>query len=319
MKKNLQLLIKILISFTFLFLVFRKIDTSMLLETLRGCYLPIALFALTILVLLSFLLALRWFVLLKNHIRSDKLGYMNLWKLTMVGILFNNFLPTGSGGDIAKVFYLVKGEEKKLLIGSSVLIDRFIGAITVITMGVCAGLFTPHIPLQTKYLLIILMACLLFILLFFSKKRFASVLSAPFKNLLPKRLRMNLKNIYDAFNKYLSSGRRFLQAMVVSFILQSISIFTNYLMGLALLWGQGTVPGISLFYIYVPLIWTSTLIPSLGGLGIREFTYVYFFAGHMGEENAFALSILFLLSVIVQSIIGAVILLFLRVPSEKRQ
>jgi uncharacterized membrane protein YbhN (UPF0104 family) len=83
-------------------------------------------------------------------------------------------------------------------------------------------------------------------------------------------------------------------------------------MSLAILWNRSAPPSLSMFFIYIPLIWTATLVPSLGGLGIREFSYVYFFSSSMGKENAFGLSIVFLISVIIQSAIGAVILLFLQ-------
>jgi len=311
-KKNLQLLLKIIISATFLFLVFRKIDFHMLYETVKGCYLPLAVISLVIAILLSFLLSSRWLVLLKGQSKSDKIRYFNIWKLTMVGVLFNNFLPTGSGGDIAKVFYLVKGEENKLLLGSSVLIDRFIGALTVITMGVLAALFTSSITLRIKYLLSLLLVFLLFILVFFSNRKIASFFYSAIRKILPRRLKETMENTYNVFNRYFSARKWFLAALGLSFLLQSISIFTNYLMTLSLLWGQADIPGINLFYIYIPLIWTSTLIPSLGGLGIREFTYVYFFSGAMGKENAFALSVMFLINVIIQSIIGAFIILFLK-------
>ncbi len=311
-KKILQLLLKIFISTAFLFLVFRKIDFHMLYETLKGCYLPLALTALLITVLLSFLLSLRWMLLLKSQSKSERIRFLSIWKLTMVGMLFNNFLPTGSGGDIAKVFYLVKGEENKLLLGSSVLIDRFIGALTVITMGVIAALLTPAVTMRTKYALMLILAALLLVLLFFSNRRIAAPLYSLVRKLFPGRIKTPMKNTYDVFNRYFSAGKWFFAALAVSFILQSISILTNYLMSLSLLWGQAQIPNISLFFIYIPLIWTSTMIPSLGGLGVREFTYVYFFSASMGKENAFALSVLFLISVVIQSLIGAVIILFMR-------
>ncbi|MCK9267038.1 hypothetical protein M0P98_09280, partial [bacterium] len=73
-----------------------------------------------------------------------------------------------------------------------------------------------------------------------------------------------------------------------------------------------------IFFTYIPLIWTSTMIPSLGGLGVREFTYVYFFSNYLGKENSGALSILILLGILIQSIIGGIILLFLRAPQKNR-
>jgi uncharacterized protein (TIRG00374 family) len=230
----------------------------------------------------------------------------------MIGMLFNNFLPTGAGGDIAKVFYLVRGEENKLLLGSSVIIDRFIGALTVITMGLIAGLLAQDVPVKVKYFLLFLILFLLFVFIFFSYRTFAYFFYSRVKRFIPRRLKETLENTYTVFNRYFSARRYLFYGLLVSFFLQSISIFNNYLMSLAILWNRSAPPSLSMFFIYIPLIWTATLVPSLGGLGIREFSYVYFFSSSMGKENAFGLSIVFLISVIIQSAIGAVILLFLQ-------
>ncbi|MCX8082835.1 MAG: flippase-like domain-containing protein [bacterium] len=310
-KDNLKLFLRVIVSVFFLYLVFRKINLVLLYTTLKECYIPLAVISLLIAVLLSFPLTLRWYFLLKGQ-KADKIRYINIWKLSMIGMLFNNFLPTGAGGDIAKVFYLVKGEENKLLLGSSVIIDRFIGALTVITMGVIAGLLTPDIPVRVKYFLLFLITFLLFVFMFFSYRTFASFFYSPFQKFLPQRLKETLENTYTAFNRYLSERRWLFYAVTISFLLQTISIVNNYIMALSILWKDIAQPSLIQFFIYIPIIWTATLVPSLGGLGIREFTYVYFFTPSMGKENAFALSIIFLLSVIIQSVIGAVILFFLK-------
>ncbi|MCM8777501.1 MAG: flippase-like domain-containing protein [Candidatus Omnitrophica bacterium] len=311
-KDRLKLLLKVLISIFFLYLVFRKINLSLLYTTLKGCYLPLAVLSILIAVLLSFPLAFRWYILLKGQVGQKSIRYINIWKLNMVGMLFNNFLPTGAGGDIVKVFYLVRGEENKLILGSSVIIDRFIGALTVITMGAVAGLLTPNISVKVKYFLLFLIFFLLFIFVFFSYRTFAAIFYLMAKKFIPDRLKETLENTYSAFNRYFSARRYLLYAILVSLFLQSISILNNYLMSISIIWNQSGSSSISMFFIYIPLIWTATLVPSLGGLGIREFTYVYFFSPFIGKENAFALSIVFLLSVIIQSIIGAVIILLLK-------
>jgi len=314
MKKNnlFKILIRGCVSIFFLYLVFRKIDFRILYPTLKECYLPLAILSLLIAVILSFPLALRWYILLKGQVKENRIRYINIWKLNMIGMLFNNFLPTGAGGDIAKVFYLVRGEDNKLLLGSSVIIDRFIGALTVITMGVVAGLLAQDVPVKVKYFLLFLILFLLFVFIFFSYRTFASFFYSRVKRFIPKRLKETLENTYTVFNRYFSARRYLFYGLLVSFFLQSISIFNNYLMSLAILWNRSAPPSLSMFFIYIPLIWTATLVPSLGGLGIREFSYVYFFSSSMGKENAFGLSIVFLISVIIQSAIGAVILLFLQ-------
>ena len=242
MKKNsFKFLVRTLISALFLYIVFRMIDFHLLYTILKGCYIPLAVLSLLIAVILSFPLTLRWYLLLKGQVKSDRIGYINLWKLNMVGMLFNNFLPTGAGGDIAKVFYLVRGEEKKLLLGSSVLIDRFIGAITVITMGVVAGLLTPDVPLKVKYFLLFLIFLLLLIFFFFSNRTFAVFVYSKIERFVPARVNETLKNTYKAFSSYLSTGKWFLYTLLVSFFLQSISIVNNYLMAHSILWGLPAV------------------------------------------------------------------------------
>ncbi|MGI6596152.1 MAG: lysylphosphatidylglycerol synthase transmembrane domain-containing protein [Candidatus Ratteibacteria bacterium] len=313
MKNNrTQILIKSLISIFFIYLLVRMIDFPLLKNAMITCYAPLAILALLIAVLLSFPLALRWYILLKGQVKNDKIRYINLWKFGMVGMLFNNFLPTGAGGDIVKVFYLVREEKDKLLIGSSVLIDRFIGAFTVITMGVIAGLLAPNISEKTKLLLLVLLLFLLSIFIFFSYRTFALFLYSRFKRFIPNRWRETLKNIYTVFNRYFSSKKTLFYVLLISFLLQSISILNNYIMARSLMWNYSYSPPLYQFFIFIPLIWTATLIPSIGGLGVREFTYVYFFQASMGKENAFALSIIFLISIFIQSIIGGGILLFLK-------
>jgi len=314
---KLQVSLKILVSIFFLFLLLRKTDFRSSMEALKNCHLPLAAAAVTLTVMLASGLALRLFILVRKQAIPGNITYPSLLKLTMVGIFFNNFLPTGAGGDIAKVFFLVKGEEKKLLVGSSVLVDRFLGAFSIMAMGTLSSWITPGIPLRHKMIISVIMLFLLFVLFFFANKKPAFIFYSGAKKLMPEKATMKLRMIYNVFASYFSAGKALAYALGTSFIVQSLSIFANYLIGLSLAGGQAEGVPLSIFFTYVPLIWASTLIPSLGGLGIREFTYMYFFSAHMGEEKAVALSILILSAIIIQSIIGGIILLFLKIPGRK--
>jgi len=96
-------------------------------------------------------------------------------------------------------------------------------------------------------------------------------------------------------------------SIISSFFLQCISILINFIVASGIM-RNFSIP-ISVFFVYIPLIWLSTIIPSIGGLGVREFSYVFFFKSYMGKENAFALSLIFLLSIFIQAIIGSIIFL----------
>jgi len=312
-KGNLQLLIKAFISVGFLYLLIKKIDINSSLKALGNCYFPLALPAIVIMVSTALALALRLFILLTSQCGSDRITYPNILKLTMVGIFFNNFLPTGAGGDIAKVFFLVQGEEKKLLLGSSVLIDRFLGALTVISMGCVSSWLTEGIPLRHKVFLSALLIFLLVVTFFFTSRKTARIFYMGTRKILPAKTMEKLKILYLSFSSYFSAKRAIFCALIVSFLTQTVSIVANSIFGFSLVGSGG--PNLRLFFTYISLIWTASVIPSLGGLGVREFTYVYFFSPYMGKDNAAALAILVFLCILIQSVIGGIILLFLHVPS----
>ncbi|HOL66593.1 MAG TPA: lysylphosphatidylglycerol synthase transmembrane domain-containing protein [bacterium] len=322
MKKFLSPLLKVAVSAGFFLLVLRKVDLKPAMAVLHSACLPLVAISYLAILSLTFLLAWRWYLLLKGA-RQDIFPFSLIWQMTMVGLFFNMFLPTGAGGDLAKVFYLVRGQEKKLLLGSSVVVDRFIGALTVLTMAVGAILFTRGLEKRVVSVVgaVFLLCCLALALLV--NYNLAVKVSRVIDRILPTGFSQRLKQLYQAAFAYCSRGKTLLAAIGVSFLLQIISIAAQYLLARAILPGQ--LPGLSLisFFVYVPLIWVATMIPSLGGLGVREFSYVFFFSPYFGREKAFALSLLVLVSVLLQSFSGAIVFLIVRVPqvsrSEKRR
>lgn len=319
MIKKIQFPLRLSVSFLFLFLLLRKMDLTGIraaIEALKNCRTGLALAAISISVMLAFGLALRLLIILKSQASSDKITYPNMLKLTFVGLFFNNFLPTGAGGDIAKAIFLARGEKKKLMMGGSVLVDRFLGAMTVISMGTVSAWLTPDIPIRYRTFLSLIMLIILFTIMVFSSRKTAGILYRLPSRIIPCAVKARLEAVYATFSSYFSSGRDILKALAVSLSVQTLSIISNYVMGVSL---DGGRAGLGTFFTYIPLIWTSTLIPSLGGLGVREFTYVYFFSRYMGEEKAAALSMLVLLAILIQSAIGGITLLFLRMPSSGRK
>ncbi len=320
MKKKLSLFLKLSISGAFLYLLLSRIDLSGLFDALGEVYLPLAFLSIAIGVSLSALLALRWFLLLRPLLAPSERRFSGILRLTMIGLFFNNFLPSGSGGDIAKVFYLVHGREKRLLLGSSVLIDRYTGALSIISMGLLASLFTGGVSLNIRLGLSFIFFLLILVFVVFTSRGAAIFFYRPLRPILPCFLRKKLATFYEVCSHYFAHRKSLLRALVVSFILQILSIMAQYLMGIALLWKGAEIssPGIGLFFIYIPLIWVATLLPSLGGLGVREYSYAFFFSRHIGEEKAVALSLAFLLVLIIQSLVGAACFIFSKKPGLER-
>jgi len=60
-------------------------------------------------------------------------------------------------------------------------------------------------------------------------------------------------------------------------------------------------------FLIMPIVSLVSMLPSLGGLGIRESALVLLFGPLVGTDNAFSLSILLLAALLITSLIGAII------------
>lgn len=315
-KKLITTLIKIVVSGLFLFFIFKKVDFSLLFEIFKNSNILLLTAGLIIFVGISFFLAFRWYIIVKIYLKEKKSLFF-IWKLTMIGLFFNIFLPTSAGGDAVKIFYLVKDDSKKVLPATSVVIDRFIGSLTVLTMGFIALFFSNVDDNKIRIFIPSLVFILLFFYFFLSYDSFAKKVYSLFKKIIPDFLDEKLKVIYRSFNFYFREKKVIFLSILLSFFLQSLSIFGNFLVACGLI-KSFSLP-VSIFFVYIPLIWVATVIPSIGGLGIREFSYIFFFKKYLNNEKAFALSLIFLLSIIIQAVIGSIIFLTMKTaPDEKK-
>jgi len=245
------------------------------------------------------MLVWRWKIVTLNH----KLPFFFLLRLTFIGMFFNNFLPTGAGGDVVKGYYLLKGREKKLDLGISIFIDRLVGTLSIMTMGFVAILFFPHLPRIAVYLINVIYISLLFFLLLSAWPGLGRILGKILFFHVWGKPAESIRRFYYGLHNYLQNPVPLLQALLVSFGCQLLIISANYLIAVSL---KAPVP-LSSFFVSIPLIWSFAAVPSLGGLGVRETGYLFFFQGQMGRENAFALSLIIFGFSLLNSTIGGLI------------
>lgn len=240
-------------------------------------------------------------------VENVRVGLMRAADLTFIGYFFNNFLPTSVGGDIVKALCAsrVTGEPVKAV--SSVLMDRIFGLFTFILMPSISFIFimkeisNPKVPLVIYSFLLFSLFC--FFLLFNQDvaRRFRFM-----KHFLAYlRLLDKAKKVYDRLHNFKNHKRVITQAMLLSFVGQSISITVIYLLARAL--GRDT--NILYFFLLVPIVHLMSMIPSLNGLGVREWAYLTFLTPYVGRDCAFALGILWLGVLFLLSLIGGIIYL----------
>ena len=121
---------KILVSILLLLLIINKVDVNNIIIFIKKInYLSFFL----ILSLLYFHLifhSIRWYLILKRIKLnvSLKLCFI-IWS---IAAFFNQFIPTGFGGDFIKYFYIAKLGSSKNLTVKSILIDRFLHLFTLV-------------------------------------------------------------------------------------------------------------------------------------------------------------------------------------------
>ncbi len=80
------------------------------------------------------LAAFRWYILL--CVQGVRLPPWRVGALLMLGVFFNMFMPGGTGGDVLKIFYLLKEIPGKKAAGLlAVLMDRMIGLLAMIMIS----------------------------------------------------------------------------------------------------------------------------------------------------------------------------------------
>jgi hypothetical protein len=225
--------------------------------------------------------------------------------LTFIGYFFNNFLPTSVGGDIVKAMSAARITGHPVKSVTSVLMDRIFGLFTFILIPSISFIFfmkdneNPAVPILIYSFL---GAAVFSFFLLFNRdlaRRFGFI--EGFLNRL--HVGEKLRKVYEGLHNFKNHKTVMVQAMVLSVIGQTVSIFTLYLMALAL----GAKTHLIYFYLLVPVVHLLSMLPSLNGLGIREGAYVYFLKPYLGAQNAAALGVLWLALLFLMSIVGGII------------
>jgi uncharacterized protein (TIRG00374 family) len=264
----------------------------------------------------------RWYLLLR--VQGIRLKWWRLGALFMLGIFFNMFMPGGTGGDVLKVFYLVKEiPDKKAKGFLAVLMDRLIGLMALIMIsGVIIALqynwlrTDPQAQKLTWVLLLILVSGLGGIVFSFLISAFNLAHKLPQK--MPMRDAMIDSSV--AYNAYAKAWPASLLALFSSFgvHLASFAVFICAARALNVMDGHGTPLPVSQILTVMPIILTIAALPiSVGGAGVREAVFVSLLVPLCGVSPALAKTLSltgWMLSACWGMIGGAIFLLYR--PSE---
>lgn len=227
--------------------------------------------------------------------------------LSFIGRFFNNFLPTSFGGDALKVFYLFRDEGKLMLPLISVIYDRIVGFLSMMALGILGLIWIKSpvgIPISAFRTLYISGGVVLFIIYctFWFGNRiwllFSRTLSRSQNNLIKEKINLLLKDLSS-----LQPSLRLIPLLfVISFAGNFLSIYTVYLLSILLHMNAS----LSHFLLFLPAISILAGLPfTLGGLGIREASFVFFFSNAgFTREQGLSLGLLVALLNLIASLMG---------------
>nr|WP_277612714.1 lysylphosphatidylglycerol synthase transmembrane domain-containing protein [Eudoraea chungangensis] len=274
MRKKGITFLKIIFSVILLYFVFNKIALKEVFELIKTANPYFLILAVLFFVGSKVFAALRLNLFI--HALDIPLSHRSNFKLYLLGMFYNLFLPGGIGGDAYKGYVLKKEFQLKTKrIVSILLLDRLSGLLLIFQFACLFSLFLKQAIFDNFQVVLIAALLISLVVFWFINKKYFSY-------------------VYSVFWK--AVGYSFLvqgtQIISVIFILKSLSIAAN-----------------SLAYLFIFLVSSivSVLPLTIGGIGSREVVF-YYGALWLGlEENAsISISMLFFIITAFVSLLGIV-------------
>ena len=223
-------------------------------------------------------------------VQGIKLSFWRRYYLWLISLFFNMFLPSAVGGDIAKAYYIYKDTGKKMASVTCVLLDRFFGLMSIVFIAFVAFIFARDQisdPRIGEFIWAVTLI-ILFGTLFVTSRRFSRPAKALIIKLAPSKFKEEFQKLFDALELYRTRRGQFFVIFGMSISAQILFILMAYWLAISI---QIRLP-LELYYLFMPIVALLTMIPSIGGLGVREAATVYFFQKYVSVEQAFAFSLI---------------------------
>jgi glycosyltransferase 2 family protein len=250
--------------------------------------------------------ALRWQILLKTQ--NIKISQGFLVSSLMIGLFFNNLLPTSIGGDIFRTLDISKKAGVSAGRSASIIIiERLSGIVMAATFATVALFFGFATVGQTSYIIpVVIFFFLCIIALFIILNPSVLKLDRVVKKVgFLLKIREKLKEIYHTFQSFKKYKAHLAGVLICSFLLQLGVIYHYYLASISM----GIELSFVSFIFIVPVITIISMLPiSIGGAGVRENSLVFLMAalGASAERSA-TVSLILLAMLLILGLIGAII------------
>jgi uncharacterized membrane protein YbhN (UPF0104 family) len=303
-------LLKAAISVAALAWVLVKIPFDQVWAAVRGAELGLLAVVFLMMVVSLVVRAGRWLALLRGL--GARVPFGRLVELYFVGSFFNTFLPSGFGGDAVRAAEVTRDVEAGVGVGA-VIVDRLTGLLVLFVMALVALPFSVG-SVPASVLIPIAAVALVglaggAVLLHGGLLRRAGPL---LEHVLPAKIAAAISPtgegaVGKVHRAVTGCGRRALgQALALSTVFNVMLIAWWALAGRTL----GIDVPLSAYVVFVPVLSLSMMVPSIGGLGVREgLSSILFASAGMLEADGVALSLVLFALLRATGIIGGLIYL----------
>jgi glycosyltransferase 2 family protein len=300
MKSQIATLLKVLLSAGLIVFLFSRVDAGEVGAALGRARAD--LFAVALLLYLGAIAsnALKWQILLRAQ--GVAAPFRGVLRNTLVAVFFNNFMPF-LGTDVVRGYSLARETAKPELVAISVVADRLIGLLVLVSVGAAAALFAVRVQgLDNPALLLVAQGGLIGTLALLAG--ICLLLSARMRHLLEAGLaRLPLLRAAVPLVARLSTA-------VGAYRRQPGVLFSAYAVGLLTIllsngvnWLLFSAIGQTVSFLHVsvfnPILGLAMALPiSIGGLGVNQ-SLIPWFYGLVGVEVAPAVAMSLLLQVLL--------------------
>ena len=276
------------------------------------------------------LISYRWYLLLKSQ--DIRIAVGAALKVNFLGMFYNNFLLSSIGGDVLRAWYITKHTSKKVEAAFSVLVDRFIGLLSILIMALTALFFlpgkdvllahraevgesslknivmNPHLWWSAAIIAVSVMAAI--VLIPATRRAVLRVL---------KKVNEKKYRLLSAVVLYFKRPKAVCFATFVTFVSQILTIIGMVIIGRNL---SIDCPA-KYYFVFFPIGWLVASLPiSPGGIGVLEFGLVslFSFVVTVSAEEALTLALCQRLVFILGSLPGIFIHISgLHLPDIKKE
>ncbi len=256
-----------------------------------------------VLLLSNLLGGAQWFLFLRARTIDISLG--GALRAYFVGLFFNNFLPSGMGGDAVKVYDVGWRTGRAGDVLAATVADRLLGLVVLTGLAVVAVVAAEQTAeLQRSAWLVWLF--------FVGLAGLGIAIARPsllrplgfLLPLVPDRIKAPSRGLFERLHSLVRRPRLLIPLTALSTLIQTLRIVVHALTGLAL----GLKLPFSVYAAVVPVLGVLINLPSINGVGIREGGGVLLFAeANVSPEMAVSMQLLTYGVMVLLSLIGGVL------------